>query len=236
MNKKAITHLEMIISFLIFFMSFFFLFLFLNPIRQEDLSTVILQTVEYGIKENASLYLTEVPVILNILPGSSCFSVINPFQTTIPEENILITDMNEQFVGFRKSGSNLDIMTNGKFYLIATAEEDLSSYNPWSGDSCTTLNEEDYAYSAPRIYEALSVFRLNSLKQGYENSETYSEIKKKFAIPDNIDFSINVTSDTEIISMTRQKPAQVVVKAETIPVELLYQGKVIKAWMNIQIW
>lgn len=234
-GKKAASHIEMVISFVMFALFVFFLLIYLNPIRNQNISGVLLDAIERNIEENASINLIEIPLSLK---GSAdlCFLLPNPFDTTNPQ-NIFAKDSNGTVLKFALDGGNIKIEKKINFYYLYYGDAVFNTL-PLELISCTILNSSDYVYTAPRIYDLFFMPRIEGIKDDYTTD--YYKLREEFNFPLNYDFAINITDSTtmqSVISMSIKKPEKMEILAREFPIEILYSdGKIINAVMNIQVW
>lgn len=234
-GKNAVSHIEMVISFTMFALFVFFLLVYLNPVRNQNISDVLLDAIQNSLEENATLQIIELPFSLKT-GVEFCFSLTNPFNTS-DSRNIIAKDYNGNVVKFSLSGDNIRIEENGDFYYLYFANA-LFSILPLEAIQCTQLNATQYGYAASRTYEVLLMQRLQGIENRYTND--YNGLREDFNFPSGYDFAVNITnSETKqnILSMRAKKPEKVEVIAREVPVEILYEdGRIAKANMNIQVW
>ena len=238
LSKKAVSHIEMILSFVLFSLFVFFLLFFLNPVRNQSITNVFIDAIQNNLEQNATIQLMELP--LNVKEGfANCFSIPNPFNTTEPK-NILVKDTDGRVLKISISGDTLNVekSTSGEeFYylqygniLLETAQLEMIY--------CTALNKSGYNYAASRTYELIYMPRLRGIKNEYEDA--YTQLREEFNFPLSYDFAVNVADSAtkqSILSMIAKKPERVEVNARDIPIEILYENGVsAKAEMNIQVW
>jgi hypothetical protein len=235
-EKKAVSHIEMAISFGMFILFVFFLLVYLKPIRTQNISDVLIDAVITGLEKNATIQLIELSVTLKASVAEDCFSITNPFATTNPR-NMFIKDENDNLLKFTFDNDNIKIEKSGNFYYIFFAEE---TFDPVSSptEPCTSLNTSDYEYAASKTYELFSSSKLEEIVQNYSNN--YEELKKSFNFPVNYDFTVKImlmTTKQEIFSMERAKPEKVEVVAQEVPMEILQRdGSILRTIANVQVW
>jgi len=234
-GKKAQGHIEMVISFVMFALFVFFLLVYLNPIKNQNISDVLIDAVERSIEGNASIQLIEMPLDLK---GSAdlCFSLPNPFNTTNPK-NIIVRDSNGTVMKFALEGENMNIEKKKKFYYLYYGNTAFNTL-PLGLISCTVLNSSDYIFGASRIYNLYYMPRMEGIKDAYTSD--YNKLREDFNFPGGYDFAVNVTDSATmqtVLTMAVKKPEKVEVLAREVPIELLYDdGRLIKAVINIQVW
>lgn len=237
MKKRAVSHIEMVISFGIFALFTFWLIVFLNPVRNQNISTVLMDTIQKSIIANATLEVLEVPA--TVQPTPICFTINNPFDT-LSRDNIVVTDANGaplQFDLVDSQSANISIGTNGNFYRISYAITQFTS-SSLGGASCPYLAPSQFAYTSTRTYTPLFIPRLERIKDLYD--QDYEQLKEELNLPRIADFSINITNletHQNLFEMSKTKPKKVEVIAREVPIEvMLRDGSIIKSIMNIQVW
>lgn len=237
-GKKGSSHIEMVASFVLFAAFVFFLLVFLNPIRNQDISDVLLDAVQNSLQNNATIQLIEMPLNIKVI-FENCFTIPSPFDT-IDRANILAKDSNGRVSKTALSSGNLDVEkgASGKNYYYLYYGDALFTVQELQMISCNVLNTSEYNYAASRVYEVLYLPRLQGVFRGYTND--YTKLRESFNFPLSYDFSIIITDSAtkhEIISMSTSKPERVEVNARELPVEIMHDnGEVSQATMNIQVW
>ncbi len=258
-SKKAIGHIEMVVSFVIFLVSALFIFSFLNPIRGPDISSSLLRAVESGV-ENYSTTLLEIPVIVDEgVDLSGCFKIGSPFISTV-HNSIFVKNTSGDIVGFKAESigcisPNLDptgcISIEPKsaservYYIYDIKDGEIDS--PVISCSAIQLSTDLYEFSIPRVRRIYlnstsGEKTLDNLRFDYENN--YDNLKDNFHFPKESDFALIIKKqDTNIVKMelVKEKPEKVVVKAREIPITILEKtssGEIIEiqADMSIQVW
>lgn len=234
-KKRAMAHIEMAISFGMFALFTFWLIVYLNPIRNQNISNVLIDTIENEIITNTSIELLEVPV--NTVVLGPCIKIKNPFNTTT-EESVFVKDAYDNLIRFKfPDTQNISIATSGNFYKIYYANTQFNSLALGS-EPCVSLNSSQFNYTSTRLSSPLLISRLEVIKWSYDNN--YDWLKEQFNLPRISDFSINITNlatRQNLFEMKKKKPRRVEVIAKEIPVEIIQRdGSMLKAIMNIQVW
>ncbi len=234
-DKKAASHIEMVVSFAMFALFVFFLLIYLNPIRNQNISDVLLDSVQKSMEKNATIQLIELPLNLKI-GVDFCFSLTNPFNTT-DSRNILVKDYTGKVLKFSLSGEQVNVEKSGNFYYLYFADA-IFSTQLLEAIQCTQLNISDYNYAASRTYDIFFLPRMQGIKNVYATD--YNKLREDFNFPLGYDFAINVTDSATkqgILSMSTKKPEGVEIIARDLPIEILYDdGRMVQAVMNMQVW
>jgi len=231
-RKAVTTHIEMIISFSIFFFFLIFLFAYLNPVRQEYLSDVLLGIVERWLREDAEITLVEVFLTVKPALTTNCFIVENPFSPGVQEGDIMVKNSDGEIINFIKTDNNLSIESSGDIYYIYYAEEDVLSKNDLAGlEPCESLSKENYTFSVPKQKKLFSFTKLDGIKNNYAGD--YVQLKQQFNFPINQEFIVLIPEID--INMTIKRPLAMI-KAKEIPIRVLKKGSIVNAFMRIQVW
>ena len=235
-KKRGIAHIEMAISFGMFALFTFWLIVYLNPVKNQNISNVLIDTVERGIIRNASIDVASVPVNAIAPAAATCFKIKNPFNTT-NTSNMFIRDVNDKLLkfSFPESG-NISIEKSGIFYRLYYGD---ATFNPPSlSGTCPALNSSQMNYTSARVSTPLFIARLEYIKWLYEND--YDALKDSFSFPHSSDFNINITNlltKQNLFEMKRAKPQRVDVVARELHVEIIQRdGSMIRSMMNLQVW
>ena len=243
-NKKAISHLEMIISFTVFFIFVAFLLVYLNPLKYQNISNVLITAVEDGIAETSLLHLVEVPLTISSSVSGNCIEV--PIESIFIEknpQNFLVKDNFDRTAKFALTvmGDKINISIenmNSQLYYIYSSSEQISSDSSRLSDISDCFLPSQYEFTNPTIHDIYSQKKLKAIQDNYNRD--YEGLKKAFNFPVSSDFSVNITeiaTKTSIVSMNRAKSKGVEVKAIELPIEILKEeGTTTKAIMNIQVW
>ena len=244
-NKKALSHIEMIISFSLFIVFLMFLFIYVNPIRRPNVSEVLLDTVELGL-DSYKIDFVEIP--FKVSSPSGCFNINSPINLDdILTNSMYITNEQGDNIAFRREGpgeNNLSIEASGTFYYIYSSDKSFK-------DPAMHLSELTYptcsytapTFSVPRIKAIYHYQELLELNKTYYTD--YEVLKQNFTFPANSDFAITITkagatAEGDSLVMTRTKPQTASVTARDVPIEVLTEEGDIKnitrANMNIQVW
>ena len=90
------------------------------------------------------------------------------------------------------------------------------------------------SWSVERGESIYSYKKLLGMNDTYHTN--YTLLKQKINFPRTSDFSILITSPEENITMLRNIPPGIRVRARTLPVEILKNDDKIKAFMTLIVW
>lgn len=236
-DKRAVSHIEMAISFAMFVMFVFFLLFYLKPTRSQNISEVMMDAVANGLEKNGTVQLIEIPLTLKAAVAENCFTLENPYEAS-SINYMFVRDEDEKALKFSFSGDDINIEKSREFYYLFFSEDGEFESMGLPSPPCMVLNEGDYEYAAAKTYKLFSLPRLEAIKQRYDYN--YLKLKEDFNYPPNYDFAIKITllaTQQSILSMESNKPEKVEVIAREMPIEILQRdGSILRAIVNIQVW
>jgi hypothetical protein len=237
MNRKGISYIELIISFVMFVSFLIVLFVYLNPVKQPILSEVILSSIEQEFENNVSIILYETP--FKILDSAvECFK--NGTITKILIENdpnkIFIENEYGKSVNFSLTTDMLSVQnSNSPVYSIFYSNQ--TTFKP-SLLSIPGCNDVRYVASTTRFFNIYSKRSIKKINDMYYTD--YLGLKQKFDVPQFNDFAISIKNENNapIFEMTREIPKNVIVQAREFPISILDEGtkEKIKGYINIRVW
>lgn len=233
-KKKGLSHVDVIVSLVIFLGFFIFLLIFLRPLTKTEISPVILDIFQEGIENFANVNYSYITVKIdeNLQTDKTCLSV--PLTLT----NVIVKDETDTRIDAGSTGNKISFLKSGDFYTIYSSPV----FKETSLTGCYDLVETEYSLGFLRESQVLYYENLNYLKQQYE--QDYNSLKSGFKIPSSNDFAFSVrdTEGNEIISAVKKQPSKISVIARDIPSQLLYYNVEKVDWeikyvvLNIQAW
>ena len=234
-SKKAVSTIEMIVSFTIFLAFIIFLMAYLNPVKSTDISGALLDSAENGIENATETDLIEMPVVLDTPKiRGECFNIENPF-TKGNETNVFIKDSGGNFISFNRTGENFTIQGTGDriYYLYFSDDESVTNIPP----QCAKTTPVLYKFSVPRLKKVYSYTLLKSFNGAYADDASYLALKRQFNLPITYNFGLKVYNSTDtIIEIMKQKPEKVIVNAREIPIQIMKDREIQYVHMSIQVW
>ena len=232
-NKKAVSTIEIIVSFTIFMAFLLFIFTYLNPIRENKNS--LLDSLEIGIKTQAMVDLTELPVAVNKtnITGDCLYIPVSQNWTS----NISVKSLEDKNINYTISSGNLYLNNiHDKLYRLIKSEE-ITIKNNQGTSPCQKVDPSQYTFSVERTERIYSYSKLISLNSSYQNADGYTGLKQKIDFPITSDFSIVIESKELNLSMTRKVPGNVQIRVRQYPIEILTSNAdKIKAVMTLSVW
>ncbi len=221
------SHVEVILSFVIFLGFLIFIFSFINPFQITEDKNVYLNLLERGIKENVSVEVFFLP--LKIENEKECFSIYyeDGFENAIKVKNEqgLVESYKEKSWKFHVNGSGTF------FYVLSSKEFEDRGYL-----ECDKLEKNNYTLGLWRNYKLVSNKSLWNLKKEYE--ENYENLKEYFRLPSSKDFLFEVKIENKnILNMSNINLKKGNVYSRNLPIEIVYKDGVIKTGtLNMRIW
>ncbi len=231
-EKKAIAHIEIIISFVIFISFITFMLIIFKPLKIVSVDTASLDVAESKIIHHISGDLTLSSLILNSSFASAEGSCLYVY-FSLPNK-VIIKDENMNIINSNKSGNNLYLKYSiGKrFYRIYSSEE-LEEKN-FNTTGCYKLNESNYTIGITRNYKKIAYSKIAEMDNNY--SDNYESLKKALNLIN--DFTFIVRDDSGVIfEGKKSKPKGINILAKDISIEILDKNASLKpAILNLQVW
>lgn len=229
MNNKrgASSHLEMILSFVLFISFFFFVIIFLQPYETNVLTTSIVDGAYYNFMEYTTDEITTFSIKIND-PIEECFTlrlneVFQEYDTSFvydEEDNLAESTISGEYlrVNNEDSKSFFDII------LVKDMTKEIVTIN------CP--NEiENYLVGGTINEKIISYQKIEELKNQYDSD--YKSLKNVFAVPGRFDFAIN----SNLINLDRSIPDNVRVMAKSYNERVLLEnGTIINVEFIIRAW
>jgi len=243
-TKKGISHLEMILSFVIFISFLIFLFI-IFPVRNTEQGKAGLEAAETGILNFTDARITSLGVGLNdtaiekIIDKKNCFC----FETGLDIGKVIVKDDADKSANAtaiskikdgKIDGSKVCINGTEKFYQIY-----YSTYfteKAFLIDCFTITQEYGLKIGILSDYRALSYDRINSLNTSYYSD--YNKLLTQFSMPKDSNFGFIITdmNGKEIFRVMKEKTGGGV-NARNIPIQIAYtNGTFQEVILNIQSW
>lgn len=230
-GKKAMGHVEMIISFVIFVSIITFLLVLFRPMVVFTKTTsASLDITESQILDSVSVELIVQSVkISNEISDGNCVSLDKPeainnrviVRNSAYERINAKTDVTGSLINFQKSGD---------FYRIYSSAEFVeSSY------SLTGCNPpQSYNLSVVKTYYKVSETYLNSLFGNY--AADYQTLKTQLGLKNDFNLILR-DNENELLRAEIYKPSGIEVMARDVLIEILDKdGNIKSAILNIQVW
>jgi hypothetical protein len=240
MNKKGINYIELIISFALFVGFVIMLFVYLNPVRQPNLTDVVIDSVQGNFEKNATITLTEIPFKVTT-PGCITNNMASLLSTNFGDYDKEKMFVEDDFGNLAPSFDFVDgvlVMQTSSAQIYHIFYSNDTEFTKISKTSCSTSpTPVPIDVSTARSSSTLSFDRLNRLNDSYYND--YEGLKKQFDVPALGDFAIKIYNETTVFfDMTRNIPKGINVQAREYPISILDEStaKRAKAFVNIRVW
>lgn len=231
-TKKGVTHVEMMLSFVIFISFITFMMIIFKPFKIVSINTSTLDVTESKIINYASTNLTVSSLILNSSftsnPGNCLYAYF-----PLPNK-VIIKDENANIINASKSSEYLYLRysSENRVYRVSSSEE-LEEKN-FDTASCDRLDESNYTIGVTRNYKKISYSNLAKLNEVYNND--YANLKKNLSLINDFTFIVRDSSGI-LFEGKKYKPRGINIIAKDIPIEILDKNANLNpAILNLQVW
>jgi hypothetical protein len=210
MNNKAQTHVEIILSFVLFVGVLIFIFIFINPFSTKE-STSVIGNVQNKIINNISSEVGKLSVILNETT-SECYN----------------------FSELDYPGPALEVKETDRKFSIYFSEEFPSTDTPHKSVTSPNVNYTLGVFSKEKyiFYE-----NIEKLKGQYDND--YSSLISSIGVPNGFSFNVSYANRTGIkeLEVVKNIPEGIDVESRDIPIRSINkQGEILELIFNIRVW
>lgn len=233
------------------------IFLFLRPIREPNLDTLLLDTLEEAIRRDGAISLGTLPFNVDVTPldpPEDCYVfehhlIFGGGEGQLKNENVYIEDKSKNNLKFKidSVAQRMEIpISADTFYFIHFTFDD--SFNTPAEPDCNrprVLDETlgEITFSTPRSETFFSANKLNL----EITDDNYKGLKKKWFLPERNDFSITIKGTvTDIEMVKKQPPPRKDVFARDISINILNQienppgvfGEIVieRAVLSLKVW
>jgi hypothetical protein len=234
---KRGSHVEVVISFVIFMTFIFFIYLITQPTLKSEKKESSLENLANGLAEKASGNLTSVSA--SIIATQDCADLINFFSaagignkiiTKSDEGNVLSSGISSQDLLVQRSG-NL-------FFRVYESEEFAEETGTMTG--CQSLAQGS-GYSLGLIKEGKSIFETKIVKLIGDYNSDYDILKNELKIPqgNDFDFSFTYNNGTEISTKNKGQTTASSINIYSRSIPVIYISKQAASesgLLNIKIW
>jgi len=245
MDKKGISYIELIISIVLFVSFVAALFVFMNPVKQPNLSEVILNSVQLKLEDNVTILAFEFPFQVKDAPPCFKASVSGSNFKTILESNNIEYEKTKMFieddygntVNFELVDGTVQINHQGTSSIYHLFFSNETTFTTQVSGCPPAQNPSTLTPSTARSFTIFSRNRIKNFNDTYYND--YTNLKKMLDVPDFNDFAIQIYNETDIFyDMSREIPKSVIVQAREYPISMLDEitTKRIKGFINIKVW
>lgn len=230
-NKKGISHIEIILSFVIFVGFSIFLFAIFKPFNISQENDIYLSILERNIENFSDVEVNISVLSLNQKPDNCFYLAYNTSSIIVKNESY------SNVKAFSEKTNEIKVYINGSenFYYIYSSNE--FNENGFNGENCNKLENANYSLGLFRRFSMFSYRRLEKLNDSY--NKDYENLKKELSIPETRDFSFSIKDSlsNNLINTERKTPSRIKILARDTPIRIAYQDGTLKyAIMNVRTW
>ncbi len=245
MNERGISHIEVMLSFLIFIGFVVFAFYFFSPAQT---SRIVESATSYAFREIIESTSTEVESYYVKMDVSDESSNSEFRKIKIPGidnmKNVRAENKLGQFVEAWREGASdninfkADSVHDGnpsEGFAIFRFSEDINPESPGSGGG-GQLKDNEYSIISSDKIEFVSEKKIRALNASYYDD--YEKLKQQFNMPSSVNFEFSIVLDSgEEIEAKRERPKGVEVFSNVRRIEVLREdGSVMFADLILRIW
>lgn len=237
MEKRGLSHIEMIASFALFVGFLLFGLYFFNPLDNQRLFDSTLYYTFDAIEDNVTARSISYGIALQPHVDSSSVSLSLP-RKDVEGEGIYVESSRGERVpsALTPTGNIAFARTDGFFQVRLGQFPYQESVLP--GTPQAIVIDQDFYISTTEEVELMDEWRLRRLAEQYQNEESYEAMKTQFNIPRRVDFGFRVVfSDIDIIEAVRPMPEGIESFAQTKRVRLTREnGSTAFVDITVVVW
>jgi len=203
MEKRGISHIEFIISFIIFITFVAFAIFLFNPLKDSNITNSALPFTVNEIIKNTSVDLTiySIKINKNAIPLNQKIIAID-LQNILTEEQVRVESYTGQVLRSKKEGNIIYFDFSNEEFVLVKSGKDFLPYSPIFTEK-PAINENYYAVASSSREKIVSEKRLIELNDSYYKN--YEELKNNLKIPGqtNFGFSVRFTEQNNIIAQNQ---------------------------------
>lgn len=189
-SKSSQSHIEIILSFIIFVGFVFAIFAFFKPVDSQKISLLAFERMQQKIVNNLSISYQFIPLILSpgLIPSSkSCFKINNSYGKDAPilvknsSGGIVYTDMKKKEISLNTKDAP------GKFFYIYLSNN-TNTYT-FKGGGCQELDESNYSFGAFTYETAILLENIYLFNNQY--MANYEKLKVDLGLENNFEFVVS---------------------------------------------
>jgi hypothetical protein len=236
MKRRGISHIEAIVSFVLFIGFLAFAFFFFSPFRGGDVLNASVEFLEREVRSDSVSRMESYSIVIEIqeppLPDELAVN-INTVDIDISEVDAFVVDKDGEFLESRKTGSTVNFDREGENFVIIRFCEDFDNNDVVSG---TLISEGmDYTISSSDSRDLYSEIKLKEIESAYESN--YVGLKEQFNLPNRVDFAITVDFGDENIDANIGIPEEAEVISRKNRIEIIREDGVIEfADLILRVW
>lgn len=225
MDKKGLSHVEVVLSFIIFLGFSIFLLALFKPFNLSGINTQNLDSLERGVKNYAEINMEKISFLL--LNDTSC-GIIN---YSLNNDIVMKNNLGQNIDAYLKAKKDIYFKSgiNGDFYFVYSCSE---FKNKNFGNRCGELPSSNYSLSVYSSSKIISAKQIENFNKTYW--EDYEDLKNTLGI--NFDFSFGVYDINNNFIYSGKAPAKNA-NSRTLLIETVYESGEIKLnRLNLRTW
>lgn len=241
MNKRGISHVEVILSFILFLTFVGAALYFFSPTRADRLIDTSLDYAFREIKQNTTVDVDNYGVSIRGSTGSVLISGIG--ENTGDNKIVGVEDYdgrilpsNERSDGVVVNWDKKDYGNKEEIFAYVRFSEGIDGYE---GIVDTNFGNSEFSIASSQTIKSISIKHIEGLKSSYENENGgYERLKENFNLPSRVDFSFSLKLPSgESIVAEREIPSTLDVYARTEKVNLIMKdGRIAIGELTVRIW
>lgn len=240
--KRSQSHVEMILSFMIFIGFITAMFIFFNPLQQTKVRTTFLDVTENRLIENLSIEYQTIPLFLDDhVVRDIC---INIDKIDTDKSNILVKDIEGNELASSMGTSKIYIDTMGNdFHRIYFSDHFIGEKAPPTTGSCEGSDEkdltikDDYTLGILNTKNAVFMGNIKDFIKAYTKENNYEKVKEELDITNDFEIRVYNKTDELMFEASIYKPVTIDVVARNIPVLAIDRnGNPVDLTINIRAW
>lgn len=237
MQKRGVSHIEVILSFVLFITAVAFIIAVFNPVSSgTDNSGQLSQAITI-LQKNVSVKLVEIALKLNISTNNITFLVQN---FNFEDVNASAVDyLGNRLKTYNMNSLDVCIESNSvgpipSFVYIRASRDIL--LNTSNSDACSTINETYYEISSINERQVVSELKLIDINKTYYSG--YSDFKNNLGLNSIQNFNFEVDfPDGYVVEGNRTITPHSEVKSVTKQIEIVRKnGEIQFANLIVKIW
>ena len=247
-NRRG-SHIDVVISFVIFIIFLGFLYSIISPAKVQENKEAILNQLENEIKDKLSANLTSTPITLT--GTRDCFKInytINPEGL-----NVIVKNETNDLVKFGYEDNSqgpitkylkIDGTPKMKFFKIYYSEEEFKGLD-LTTSSCT-FAPSTYDLEVPDDNPPIKQVGLirtekyifeTKVERAFKDADSYKEVKESLNVPYGSEFSFNFTFNDGTSVAWENKKVSTNTYAREVPVQYINQeANITLGYLNIKVW
>ncbi len=242
MNKRGISHIEIMLSFLIFMGFVLFSLYFFSPFKTGRLVESSLTYAFREIKNDALVEIETYSVVLNLQSPPPEGVIAVKLENALDNVNVRAENYLEEVIPSKRDGSNQDIIyidfANAGYGLgKGFASIKLSSdFEPYIGSVAErAVDGALYKIASSNSDSVISEKKIIELKNKYDSD--YEALKKDFNLPNKVNFGFGIVYSNDKIEASKEVPKNLEIFSNNERIKVLKaNGKIEFADLIVKIW